>query len=492
MSTPPPAGEYTSVERYHAFEDFFRDPPDAEGIVRRRWRKHNNGSDDEDEDEQWDKYRGHNRVYYKQPELDKTEDEDEETAALSTDPRKFNHDKKRNILLAILFLTRRIPEYLRENRGTAFEAKESSRVFKDLAKEISVEEPRLRGTSAKSLVGIYSRVVDHAESLSKILETDTETGWRESFRSTVLSDAAAKLANLGRQFRGIKRIMKLEYIGPDPEDVAVMEKEEIAQRMRTRNNQQVDGGSSGKQTTKSIVSAVVIPVVDRSQASTKGTRKRMANSTRASSAVVAPASKRPSRRDASRQRQPGATSSSSSRPQLKQQLSGGHASQPPRSRPSTSSFPRTFVEAGEDDVEYYNIDAYALDNEPTDTRGYDRMRSQALDKNRYHEQARRSPNGTQWTTDRHSRSTPAPVPPIGSYNHDDDHGIRGRREDVQDMIKSMADAMGSFQRDMEKQMCSLGNLLQIQKARLDSFQEAAETILTRLESRNTNPNTNMW
>ncbi|KAF9540297.1 hypothetical protein EC957_004416 [Mortierella hygrophila] len=307
---------YMSVKIYHPFEDFFQDPDGAEGIARRRWRKYAG-----DEEELWERYRGLSYSYRAKPELDRSEDESEEAITASIkDPTRFSDDKKRNLLMAAIFLHRRIPEYLKDNVDVVFTATSTGSVFQTLAREISQQEPKLRGTTSKDLVAVYSRIVEMAEKLSRILETDTETGWRGSFRKTVFSEAAEKLANLDRGFRGKKRVLRLEYIGPDAADIIALQEEEEREKLprtRGRDRRETGGGGSGDHSSNTTITAVVIPIAvvtptaveakeEKAQANRTSKRKRAVKF----SATPPAEPKRAARQDTMYQPQPVAVESS--------------------------------------------------------------------------------------------------------------------------------------------------------------------------------------
>lgn len=239
----------------------------------------------------------------------------------------------------MLFLNRRIPEYLKVNGDIVFTATSSGAVFQAFARELCRQEPKLRGTTSKELVIVYTRVVEQAEALSRILETDTETGWRESFRKTVFSEAAEKLANMNRGFRGKRRVLRLECIGPEPADIIALQEEEAREKLpRTRGRDRRDmGGASGGQPFSAMLTAVVISPVAVTAArkeNTQATRVRKRRRATKSSGPL-PETKKAARQDVPLKRQPvAATLSSSPSCQLHHQYAPheGLQAESPRSR----------------------------------------------------------------------------------------------------------------------------------------------------------------
>ncbi|KAG9061032.1 hypothetical protein KI688_007661 [Linnemannia hyalina] len=528
-----------SEKIYHPFEDFFQDPDGAEGIARRRWRKY--AGDNIDEEELWERYRGLSYSYRAKPELDRSEDESEEAITASIeDPTRFSDDKKRNLLMVALFLNRRIPEYLKDNGDVVFTATSNGSIFHALAREISQQEPRLRGTTSKDLVAVYTRIVEMAEKLSRILETDTETGWRGSFRKTVFSEAAEKLANLDRGFRGKKRVLRLEYIGPEAADViALQEEEEREKHPRTRGQgrRETGGGGSGDHSSNATITAVVIPTAveakeEKALANRTSKRKRAVKFSVTSSAEP----KRAARQDTMYQPQPAAVASSSpssrqphrQQPEQKGSLPAAVASsssssrQPHHQQPgqkgslpaavaSSSSSSRqlhhqqpgqkgpqpAIPDEKDDEDDYYDSDIDDPDvyNLP-DQRAIPLPRSSSsrahysgpiplstASDSRYvdpHRHKRVSVQVAGWSHDRDdrgSRSTALPNPARGPKAYNQE--LRRTTRSGLPRFNRLQSAMLAFRQDMDAQMAELTATLRDQKAQLGEFHRTAENMLVR-------------
>ncbi|KAF9154459.1 hypothetical protein BG015_000867 [Linnemannia schmuckeri] len=480
---------YMSVEIYHPFEDFFQDPNDAEGIVRRRWRKY--AGDDIDEDELWDRYRGLSDSYRTKPELDRSEDESEEAITASIkDPTRFSDDKKRNLLMVTLFLNRRIPEYLKENGDIVFTATSSGAVFQSLSRELCQEEPKLRGTTSKDLVIVYTRVVEMAETLSRILETDTDTGWRESFRKTIFSEAAEKLANLDRGFRGKRRTLRLEYIGPEPADVIALQEEEARERLpRTRGRDRRNmGNGTGDRPSNATLTAVVIPTTlaakkEKKRATRTRKRKRAVKSSGSTLTEV----KKAARQGALHRPQSAAVDLPS--PSLRQ-----HHHQPAQ---QVELQPAIFDKGG-DEGECYDVDiddtvAYnSRDQRPTSLPHGDNPRtynsgplsmstasnSRHIDPHRQRGTLVQTAGWSHGRDDRGSQST-APSVPV-RFANTYSQGPRRTTKSGLPRFSRLQSIMLAFREDMDTQMGELTEVLRHQKAQLDEFHKSAEDILIRL------------
>ncbi|KAF9902628.1 hypothetical protein EC991_004724 [Linnemannia zychae] len=482
----PTSRRYMSVDMYHPFEDFFQDPHDAERIVRRRWRKY--AGDNISEEELWERYRGLSDSYRTKPELDKSEDESEEAIAASAqDPDRFGNDKKRNLLIVTLFLNRRIPGYLKENPNDVFTASSAGSVFQSLAREICQEEPKLRGTTSKDLVSVYARVVEHAEKLSRILETDTKTGWRESFRKTTFSTEAEKLANLDRGFRGKKRLLRLEYIGPEPEDVVALEEEEARENLpRTRGR---DRRASSGQPPTARLTAVVIPVVKlRPIPSNK--RKRPVKSLGSSSSKVA---KKTPRQSSSKQKPPTPTSRALSQsPHLsREEHSQGHRLGSGRPHKSSTGGIAQYAlpDRGIDFPVYFNSaadegDDGCIDMEAKDTHTSRNLPSIGL----LHRNTPRAHTSTRQLSANFSeyRRTDQYIPrntPTAQVNSAHKHVLRRTTTSAPTKYGRLQNAMLAFQMDMDTQVQELTNVLQDQKEQLDEFSRSAEDLLFAISGR---------
>ncbi|KAF9146257.1 hypothetical protein BGX30_002513 [Mortierella sp. GBA39] len=335
---------YMSVKIYHPFEDFFQDPDGAEGIARRRWRKYAGGKHSHPPLAQGilPYYNYNDAIYRAKPELDRSEDESEEAITASIkDPTRFNDDKKRNFLMMALFLNRRIPEYLKDNGVVVFAATSTGSAFQALAREICQQEPKLRGTTSKDLAAVYNRIVEMAEKLSRILETDTETGWRGSFRKTVFSEAAEKLANLDRGFRGKKRVLRLEYIGPETADVIALQEEEEREKLprtRGRERRETGGGGSGGHSSNTTITVVIPTAVEAKEEKAEVNKTRKRKRAVKSPVISLAEPKRAARQDTLYRPQPAAVASSfSSSGQLHHQQPGQEEPQPGQEGPQPAA-----------------------------------------------------------------------------------------------------------------------------------------------------------
>ena len=441
--------------------------------------------DDIDEDELWERYRGLSDSYRAKPELDRSEDESEEAITASIkDPTRFSDDKKRNLLMATLFLNRRISEYLRDNADVVFTTTSSGPVFQALARELCQQEPKLRGTTSKDLVVVYNRVVEMAERLSRILETDTETGWRGSFRKTVFSEAAEKLANLDRGFRGKKRVLRLEYIGPEPADVIALQEEEEREKLpRTRGRDRQETGCGGADSSNATLTAVVIPTAvaaKEEMARANKTKKRKRGAKFSASGTVSTEPKKVARQDTLYRPQPAAVaSSSSSSRHLHHQQARQEGLQP------------AILNEKGDEEDYYDSDidhpdAYNLpDQRATSLPRSSNLRTHysgsvslnTASDSRYivpHRHRGASVQVAGWSHDRDNRGALREGP--NAYKQ----GARRTTHSGLPRFSRLQSAMLAFRQDMDAQMVELTAVLRDQKAQLDEFHRSAEDILIRL------------
>ncbi|KAF9190469.1 hypothetical protein BGZ51_006885 [Haplosporangium sp. Z 767] len=181
------------VDKYKEFHDIFRDPPDAASLLNRQ-----GGMSKEDE----------GGVELAAAENSDTGDSEAEEGSESGrgegltrfSALRYKRDGKnqRNIMLATLFLTNRLPALMFDTSESQepFSIMRTSRSFRALAQELAKAEPSLRGVTGIALWAMYDRLIRKFDELYKLLQVETEG----RFEPTYLSDLVQELHALHEEF----------------------------------------------------------------------------------------------------------------------------------------------------------------------------------------------------------------------------------------------------------------------------------------------------